>query len=928
MNKKNSAIYEILLAAIFIAIILLSQLIGTTTVTDESKGVDKDGCPLTSTTLEDLEKPGTKFGTLTVHEWETEIHKRFPEGEICNYNSLANTYAALEAGEVDAAMGFLDERQTLAGTHPNLAMILEPFTSVDFGFGVQKTEKGQKIREELNRYLTELKNSGEYDALRQKWEVQDRDKDVMGTYTFSGEKGELRIATNGQWTPMTFYQGETLTGEFIEIMNGFCAQEGYIPVFEDVTLSAELTGLATGTYDVAADAITYSDERLESIYITDPLMKDEYYLLVRREPAKKVVPKAFVFFKSIKDSFRRTIITEDRYKILLSGLGVTLGLSFFAGIFGTLLGAFICFLRLRKNPFVSAFASLYIRIFRSIPVVVLLLVFNYIVFRKSGLAAFWVCVITFSIEFSAYCSEIFRSGINAVLPGQSRAAVALGFGPMQTFRYVIWPQALVHFLPSYSGQFIATVKMTAVAGYIAVMDLTKASDIIRSRTYEAFFPLFLTSLVYFILSFLLVSLLRMAEQKIHPEHRLVDKETRAIVEAYHKNSDLIKTGARQGLCDADADTVSGDKPDLPLIRIEHLVKSFGDVTPIKDVNCDIIKGDVVSIIGPSGTGKSTLLNLVNQLEAADGGKILLEGQDTFEKGYDVNKMRQQIGMVFQSFNLFSHLTIIENLMLAQTKLLKRSQEDACKRSMDLLQMVGMSDKALSLPDQLSGGQQQRAAIIRAVAMDPKIILFDEPTSALDPTMVDEVLAVIKKLARDGMTMLIVTHEMRFAREVSNRIFFMDEGIIYEEGSPEEIFDAPKRDKTRQFVKRLQVYEQTIRKDQSDTRDLFSSLEEFGSRYMLSRRLMNRLLTVAEELCVQTLLPILKNGDELRLVYELGETGSGSVNLEVTYPGPDINPLEEGQEAESIPLIIARHACKDLCWQYRDGTCEIRGNINY
>ena len=683
-----------------------------------------------------------------------------------------------------------------------------------------------------------------------------------------------------------------------------------------VDFSAELTGLASGTYDICADSVTYSEERLASIYITDPLMADEYYMIVRREPVLKQVSKASVFLKNISDSIRRTFVTEDRYKVLLSGLRVTILLSLIAGVLGTALGGLICFLRTRRNPYVSAFASLYIRIFQALPVVVLLLVLNYIVLRKSGLGAFWICAITFSIEFSAYCSEIFRSGIEAVPPGQIKAATALGFGKLQTFQKVIWPQALVHFLPAYSGQVIATVKMTAVAGYISVIDLTKASDIIRSRTYEAFFPLFLTSLIYFILCSLLTWLLRFLSKKVHPEQRSVKKEIVETVRAFKPDANM-----------EHEQPVSPEKEEAeePLIRIEHLRKSFGDVTPVKDVSCDIFKQDVISVIGPSGTGKSTLLNLVNHLEQADEGRILFEGQDTFGKGYNVNQMREQIGMVFQSFNLFSHLTVIENLMLAQTLLLKRDRIEACEKSMELLQMVGLADKALSLPAQLSGGQQQRVAIIRAVAMDPKIILFDEPTSALDPTMVQEVLSVIKKLAGEGLTMLIVTHEMHFARDVSNRVFFMDEGIIYEEGTPEEIFNAPKKDKTRQFINRLQVLEMMIGKAGFDTAEQFARIEQFGLRHMISRRIVNRMLTVVEELCIQVILPMLDRDSEIRLVFEYSDEDGGSVDMEVMYAGRDQNPLETG---DALCMALTRHACQTLNWEYQDGVCRIKGRLVY
>ncbi len=916
MKQRSIAFYEFILAIIIIAVLLLTQLVGTTTVTDTSEGLDEHGWPVTSTTYEDLEAPGTRFGSMTVYEWEQEVRNRFPEGDIRLYDSFDSMYEALEANEIDAAMSFIDERQILADSHPDLAFITEPFALQDFGFGTQKTEKGKLLCDQLNQYLSELRESGEYDRLREKWEDPNiTDYHIMGDYEFTGENGTLKIATNGRWTPMSFYLGETLTGEFIEILNGFCAAYGYIPEYDSLSpLSVAVSGLASGNYDICADAITYSEERLASINITDMLMTDEYYLVVRRETVQKVVPKSSVFIQNLKTSIRRTFINEDRYKILLSGLRVTILLSVISCIFGTLLGGLICFLRRRKNPYAAAFASLYIRIFRSVPVVVLLLILAFIVFKNSGLAGFWVCAITFSIEFSAYCAEIFRGGINAVPEGQERAARALGFGKAQSFIHVVWPQAEVHFLPSYCGELIAAVKTTAVAGYISVMDLTKASDIIRSRTYEAFFPLLVTSLVYLLLCSILVAFLRMMEKKFVPGKRSVKRDILEVISSF--DPDTSVDSVPQG---SACNEVTGE----PLIRTAHLRKSYEEATPIRDVSCDIFEHDVVAIIGPSGTGKSTLLNLLNHLEDADEGSILFEGQDTYGKGYDINRMRQKIGMVFQSFNLFPHLTVVENLMLAQTKLLGRSREEACRRSLSLLQAVGLADKALSFPTQLSGGQQQRVAIIRAVAMDPQVILFDEPTSALDPTMIGEVLAVIRKLARDGMTMLIVTHEMRFARDVSTRVFFMDEGIIYEEGSPDEIFDAPKKSKTSQFINHVKVFETTIRKSSSDPMELFSGVTQFGFRHMINGRLMNRILTVVEELCVQIIMPMLEPDGEIRLLLEYSETDGGCADLEINYPGPDWDPLKEGDE---LSLALIRNACSNLSWERQDGVCSVKGRI--
>jgi len=231
-----------------------------------------------------------------------------------------------------------------------------------------------------------------------------------------------------------------------------------------------------------------------------------------------------------------------------------------------------------------------------------------------------------------------------------------------------------------------------------------------------------------------------------------------------------------------------------MIRVEHLSKRFDDLIVLKEINVEIKKGEVISIIGPSGTGKSTFLRCLNLLETPSGGKIFIDEIDILNKNTDVPKLRQKMGMVFQSFNLFTHLTVLENLTIGQIKLLGRKKEAAEKKAMKLLKMVGLAEKAESYADELSGGQKQRVAIARCLSMDPEIILFDEPTSALDPTMVSEVLAVIRRLAKEGMTMAIVTHEMDFARDVSKRVLYMDDGLIYEEGSPKQIFENPQKRK--------------------------------------------------------------------------------------------------------------------------------------
>ncbi len=349
-----------------------------------------------------------------------------------------------------------------------------------------------------------------------------------------------------------------------------------------------------------------------------------------------------------------------------------------------------------------------------------------------------------------------------------------------------------------------------------------------------------------------------------------------------------------------------------MISIKHLKKEYNNVTPFSDVNVNINKGEVISIIGPSGTGKSTLLRCLNLLERPTSGEISVGGAIITANGTDISAVRRKMGMVFQSFNLFSHLTVIENIMLGPIDLLKLSKQEAYDEGMRLLATVGLAEKALNYPDELSGGQKQRVAIARALAMKPEIILFDEPTSALDPTMVGEVLAVIRSLAREGLTMLIVTHEMKFARDVSTRIFYMDEGGIYEDGPPEQIFDHPKRERTRAFVKRLKTFDCEIASPTFDFIEVSTGIEEFGRKELLSQRQINNLQLVFEELCVQTLLCRGKEVFPLRFSVSVSEL-DGSCEAAISYYGPSYDPFTE--QADELSLRMVLGLTKEHTWSW-------------
>ncbi|MDO4540031.1 MAG: amino acid ABC transporter ATP-binding protein [Syntrophomonadaceae bacterium] len=354
-----------------------------------------------------------------------------------------------------------------------------------------------------------------------------------------------------------------------------------------------------------------------------------------------------------------------------------------------------------------------------------------------------------------------------------------------------------------------------------------------------------------------------------------------------------------------------------MISIRHLRKEYRNAIPLKDVNAEIRDGEVICVIGPSGTGKSTLLRCINRLETPTSGEIWVDGVNVMDKATDLFKIRQKMGMVFQSFNLFSHLTVIENVMLGPVNLRGASQQEACEDALRLLRMVGLAEKARNYPDELSGGQKQRVAIARTLAMKPSIVLFDEPTSALDPTMVGEVLAVIRELAKQGLTILIVTHEMKFARDVATRIFFMNEGVIYEDGTPEQIFDHPQREQTRVFIKRLKTLELTMDSPDFDFIGDMNRIEEFAKQQYLSARSQKDCLLLFEELVTANLTRWLAGRPEafpLTVALSVSELDQGA-EMRLAWGGPAYDPVTQG---DAVSVSIVNRLAEQIEHRYDSG----------
>lgn len=345
-----------------------------------------------------------------------------------------------------------------------------------------------------------------------------------------------------------------------------------------------------------------------------------------------------------------------------------------------------------------------------------------------------------------------------------------------------------------------------------------------------------------------------------------------------------------------------------MIKVEHLAKRYGELTVLKDVTVDIAKGEVISIIGPSGTGKSTFLRCLNLLDPPSGGRIEIDGINLLDPATDVPKMRRKMGMVFQSFNLFAHLSVLDNLTLGPIKLLGARKAEAQAKARELLKLVGLAEKAGSFPDELSGGQKQRVAIARCLAMEPQIILFDEPTSALDPTMVSEVLAVMRRLAKEGLTMLVVTHEMDFARDISSRVFYMDEGVIYEQGTPAQIFDQPQREKTSAFIHRIRSVCLRIDSPDFDLYAINAELEQFCEKQILPKKTRQHLLLLVEELLAIYQPRLAAAALELTLGYA---EKTGRLELTLDAPGDAPNPLDSDALPDELGLTIITNLAESI-----------------
>lgn len=360
-----------------------------------------------------------------------------------------------------------------------------------------------------------------------------------------------------------------------------------------------------------------------------------------------------------------------------------------------------------------------------------------------------------------------------------------------------------------------------------------------------------------------------------------------------------------------------------MITVRGLSKGFGHLEVLRHIDADICRGECIAVIGPSGSGKSVFLRSIAMLEKPDRGTVCINGVDITGNGVDLNRIREKMGMVYQGFHLFSHLNVLDNITLAPRWVKKRKRSEAEQQAMEILTMVGLADKARNYPHQLSGGQQQRIAIARCLAMEPDIMLLDEPTSALDPVMTSEVLSIVRKLTKMGLTMLIVTHEMDFAREVADRILFVDEGVIYEEGAPEAIFDRPQREKTRAFISRLKTFYYEICSTSFDMVSMNAGIEHFCRKYAVATQRIYRVQLVLEELIMEVLKQCYPGSQpDIGFTVAYAEE-CDEIAIHLDYRGVEFNPFSRfAGDADDLGMVLVRNSSRQQEHFFKDGNNRI------
>lgn len=808
---------------------------------------------------EEALKNGARIGVCLGTTHDVYCSGVYEESQISRYNTVPDMLKALDANMIDVAYTECLSEPVIKAAYPNFVPHKSKIGAKELACVLAKDDT--VLCRQFNKFLAELKASPAWKEMNERWMSGTADPDTVGLFHNPIKSGKpLRIATMSTDFPFNYVSNGKVTGFEIEMIDRFAYSLGRPVEYNIMAFPAVFPSLIQGKVDMGVNMIGVTEERKKTllfsdvywnsftVYLTKPDYKpkgDENQVRESDFTGKTVA----ALFGSVQDQMLAYKIGTDNYvtyntitdevEAVLKGRADACYLDNLSTL--EILGKYD-----NLDTITSDFPEMPVgAVFNKNDLELSNLFRQFIEeFRESPAAeemkSRWYSKVSDSshcdlpevktgtpLKVACMANDVpFEFMLNGVLDGYDVELMR---------RFAIWLNRPVEFSTMEFSSIIPTISSGKADVAVSVINITEEREkIVNMVPYLSS----RTVLLYkkndaanvsnddspnsWILLLIFGILIIGVSAFIYVRRKVIRKKEHAMEEKNRDENDTI-------------------------ISVSHLKKEFGALKVLKDVCTEIHRGEVISIIGPSGTGKSTFLRCLNLLEHPTGGSIVIDGRNLLTPDADVLAIRQKMGMVFQSFNLFNGMTILENVTFAPRRLLKKSGEEAETEARQLLQLVGMAERADVYPDQLSGGQKQRVAIARALAMHPEIILFDEPTSALDPTMVSEVLGVMRTLAKNGMTMVVVTHEMRFAREVSTRVFYMDEGVIYEDGTPEQVFDSPDKEKTRVFINQIRECTYDIKSHNYDYYEMMAKITAFCEKYNIDSHVIDRMEHIIEEI---------------------------------------------------------------------------------